>query len=71
MCIRDSGSEVLETALEAERSRLRRQVLDSKGKPVTDGGKEYFVDYRGLRMPYDDEWAVSLRQRMALSLIHI
>ncbi|WZB76353.1 hypothetical protein WJ972_11585 [Achromobacter insuavis] len=69
------GSEVLETALEAERSRLRRQVLDSKGKPVTDGGKEYFVDYRGLRMPYDDEWAVSLRQRMAgieglLSYVH-
>lgn len=69
------GSEVLETALEAERSRLRRQVLDSKGRPVADGGKEYFVDYRGLRMPYDDEWAVSLRQRMAgieglLSYVH-
>ena len=76
------GGEVLETALEAERSRLRKQVLDAKGKPVADGNKEYFVEYKGLRLPYDDEWAVSLRQRMAglegtlsyvhrLSLIHI
>ncbi|WMD21360.1 TonB-dependent receptor [Achromobacter seleniivolatilans] len=59
------GSQVLETALEAEISRLRRQVLDAKGKPVANGGKEYFVEYKGLRMPYDDEWAVSLRQRAA------
>jgi len=69
------GGEVLETALEAERSRLRKQVLDAKGKPVADGNKEYFVEYQGLRLPYDDEWAVSLRQRMAglegtLSYVH-
>ncbi len=69
------GAEVLETALEAERSRLRKQVLDAKGKPVANGDKEYFVQYKGLRMPYDDEWAVSLRQRMAgvegvLSYVH-
>lgn len=59
------GSGVLETALEEERSRLRRQVLDRNGNPVADGNKEYYVQYKGLRMPYDDEWAVSLRQRMA------
>ncbi|MEE4318178.1 hypothetical protein V2J61_00165, partial [Pseudomonas aeruginosa] len=59
------GSGVLETALEEERSRLRRQVLDRNGNPVADGSKEYYVQYKGLRMPYDDEWAVSLRQRMA------
>ncbi|CAB3641102.1 TonB-dependent receptor [Achromobacter pestifer] len=59
------GSQVLETALREEMSRLRRQVLDSKGNPVANGSKEYFVEYQGLRMPYDDEWAVSLRQRMA------
>lgn len=59
------GSQVLETALREEMSRLRRQVLDSKGNPVANGSKEYFVEYKGLRMPYDDEWAVSLRQRMA------
>ncbi|MNX52191.1 Ferripyoverdine receptor precursor [compost metagenome] len=59
------GAEILETALEAETSRLRRQVLDSKGKPVANGGKAYYVEYKGLSMPYDDEWAVSLRQRFA------
>lgn len=59
------GGEVLQTALEQEISRLRRQVLDSKGNPVANGNKEYYVQYKGLRMPYDDEWAVSLRQRMA------
>jgi hypothetical protein len=59
------GAGVLETALKEERSRLRRQVLDKNGKPVADGSKEYYVEYKGLRMPYDDEWAVSLRQRMA------
>ncbi len=59
------GGEILETALEAEISRLRRQVLDAKGNPVADGGKEYFVEYKGLKLPYDDEWAVSLRQRAA------
>ncbi|CUJ97884.1 Outer membrane receptor for ferric coprogen and ferric-rhodotorulic acid [Achromobacter sp. 2789STDY5608615] len=59
------GAGMLNTALEAERGRLRRRVLDKSGAPVADGDQEYFVDYRGLRMPYDDEWAVSLRQRMA------
>ncbi len=59
------GAEVLQTALEAETSRLRRQVLDAKGKPVADGSKAYRVEYQGLKMPYDDEWAISLRQRAA------
>ncbi|WP_116520677.1 TonB-dependent receptor plug domain-containing protein [Achromobacter insuavis] len=59
------GAEVLETAIEAERHRLSRLEIDSKGKPVADGAKPYRVDYDGLRMPHDDEWAVSLRQRLA------
>jgi hypothetical protein len=59
------GGQILETALEAEISRLRRQVLDAKGNPVPDGNKEYYVEYKGLKLPYDDEWAVSLRQRAA------
>ena len=69
------GSEVLQTALEEEINRMRRQVLDAKGRPVTDGTREYYVRYQGLRMPYDDEWAMSLRQRLAgiegtLSYVH-
>jgi hypothetical protein len=69
------GSEVLQTALEEEINRMRRQVLDAKGRPVADGTREYYVRYQGLRMPYDDEWAMSLRQRLAgiegtLSYVH-
>lgn len=45
------GSEVLQTALEEEINRMRRQVLDAKGRPVTDGTREYYVRYQGLRMP--------------------
>ncbi|WP_241132492.1 TonB-dependent receptor plug domain-containing protein [Achromobacter insuavis] len=69
------GAEVLETALEAERHRLSRLEIDGKGNPVDDGAKPYRVDYDGLRLPHDDEWAVSLRQRLAglegqLSYVH-
>ena len=50
-------------------------VLDAGGRPVTDGTREYHVRYQGLRMPHDDEWAMSLRQRLAgiegtLSYVH-
>ena len=37
----------------------------SKGDPVPNGQQDFSVDYSGLRMPYDDEWAVALRQRAA------
>ena len=59
------GGEVLETVLEGRRLRLLRRLTDSKGDPVPNGQKDFSVDYSGLRMPYDDEWAVALRQRAA------
>ncbi|CUR69607.1 TonB-dependent receptor [Achromobacter xylosoxidans] len=58
------GGAVLETALEARRLRLLKQLTDFQGKPVPAGEQNFSVDYSGLRMPYDDEWALSLRQRM-------
>ncbi len=59
------GGAVLETALEARRLRLLQQLTDFRGNPVPAGKQDFAVDYSGLRMPYDDEWAFSLRQRMA------
>ncbi len=58
------GSDVLNIALEERINTLRRQVLDRYGNPVADGSKPYYVSYEGLRTPYDDEWALSVRQRM-------
>lgn len=59
------GAEVLQTALWAERQRLSRLEIDGKGNPVDRGARPYMTEYAGLRMPHDDEWAVSLRQRFA------
>ncbi|WP_233638993.1 TonB-dependent receptor plug domain-containing protein [Achromobacter xylosoxidans] len=59
------GAEVLETALGAERQRLSRLEIDGKGNPVAGSAKPYMTEYAGLRMPHDDEWAISLRQRIA------
>ncbi|WP_427992578.1 secretin and TonB N-terminal domain-containing protein [Achromobacter sp.] len=59
------GAEVLQTALWAERQRLSRLEIDGRGNPVDRGPKPYMTEYAGLRMPHDDEWAVSLRQRIA------
>ena len=44
------GSEVLQTALEEEINRMRRQV-DAKGRPVTDGTREYYVRYQACACP--------------------
>ena len=45
------GSEVLQTALEEEINRMRRQVLDAKGRPVADGTGEYYVLYQACACP--------------------
>ncbi|OZI53521.1 TonB-dependent receptor [Bordetella genomosp. 5] len=59
------GSYILDIMMREEVSKLRRQVLDARGNPVADGSKTEFSRYDGLRTPYDDEWAFSLRQRVA------
>ncbi|WP_238926309.1 TonB-dependent receptor [Achromobacter xylosoxidans] len=59
------GGPVLETALEARRLRLLKRVTNFEGKPVPADEQDFSVDYSGLRMPYDDEWALALRQRVA------
>lgn len=69
------GAQVLGVAMQAERARLKINETDKNGKAVANGRKPYKVDYKGLRTPYDDEWAISLRQRWAgldglLSYVH-
>ncbi|OZI58916.1 TonB-dependent receptor [Bordetella genomosp. 1] len=69
------GSYVLNIMMQEEISKLRRQVLDSRGNPVAASDRTEFTRYDGLRTPYDDEWAFSLRQRAlgmegTLSYVH-
>lgn len=59
------GAQILGIAMEAERARMKINETDKDGNPRANGRKPYTVDYKGLRTPYDDEWAISLRQRLA------
>jgi len=58
------GSDILNIALQQDISKLAYQVLDSKGQPVPDGSKSIYTGFDSLKTPYDDEWALSLTQRM-------
>ncbi|MGE8604752.1 TonB-dependent receptor plug domain-containing protein [Bordetella trematum] len=58
------GGEILNLALQEDISRLKRQVLDRYGNPVPPTQQRIITRYDGLATPYDDEWSLSLRQRL-------
>ncbi|ANY16656.1 TonB-dependent receptor [Bordetella pseudohinzii] len=69
------GTQALKIAMEEEFSRLSELVLDYFGNPVADGSLATRVDYKGIRSPYDDEWAFSLTRKAfglqgVLSFVH-
>lgn len=62
------GMDMLGYALLAEKSKLKRTVVDSKGNVVDNPAVGEIHNFAGMQTPYSDEWAVGATQALSSGL---
>lgn len=58
------GLDMLGYALSAEKSKLKRTVVDSLGNVVNAPAAGEIHNFQGVRTPYSDEWALGVTQAL-------
>lgn len=58
------GLDMLGYALSAEKSKLKRTLVNSKGQVVDNAAVAQVHDFSGIQTPYSDEWALGVTQAL-------